>query len=181
MTFSRHYLCCFTIVPLFVLDRPMAWNRCLLHTCFKNLCKIAQASKNSDSNDQHFLLDSLTHSWFHSMLFALPGYQFPYIVMNRCLYLRSQRGLLVWQMCWQWDRSHMWCLMTCQATLLFVLFWGGYFKRICCWDLRVVWPLKESKLSFYCMYHVSMWYPCPFSQSTLDWIHTHGFSYLKYL
>ena len=26
MTFSHHYLCCFTIVPLFVLDRPMAWN-----------------------------------------------------------------------------------------------------------------------------------------------------------
>jgi hypothetical protein len=62
--------------------------RCLQHPCFKNLCKIAQASKNSDSNAQHFLSDLLTHSWFHSMLFALPGYQFPYTVMNRCLYLR---------------------------------------------------------------------------------------------
>ena len=29
-------------------------NRCLQHPCFKNLCKIAQASKNSDSNAQHF-------------------------------------------------------------------------------------------------------------------------------
>ena len=62
-------------------------NRCLQHPCFKNLCKIAKASKNHDSNAQHFLSDLLTHSWFHSMLFALPGYQFPYTVMNRCLYL----------------------------------------------------------------------------------------------
>jgi hypothetical protein len=60
-------------------------NRCLQHPCFKNLCKIAQASKNSDSNAQHFLSDLLSHSWFHSMLFALPDYQFPYNVMNRCL------------------------------------------------------------------------------------------------
>jgi hypothetical protein len=87
MNFSRHHLCCFTIVPLFALDKSMAWSRCLQHPCFKNLCKIAQASKNSDSKAQHFLLDLLTHSWFHSMLFALPSYQFPYTVMNRCLYL----------------------------------------------------------------------------------------------
>jgi len=33
------------------------------------------------------LSDLRTHSWFHSMLFALPSYQFPYTVMNRCLYL----------------------------------------------------------------------------------------------
>jgi hypothetical protein len=46
-------------------------NRCPQHPCFKNLCKIAQASKNSDSNAQHFLSDLLTHPWFHSMLFAL--------------------------------------------------------------------------------------------------------------
>jgi len=52
------------------------------------VCKIAQASKNSDSNAQHFLSDLLTHSWFHSMLFALPSYQFPYIVVNRWLYLK---------------------------------------------------------------------------------------------
>ena len=62
MNFSRHHLCCFTVVPLFVLDKSMAWNRCLQHPCFKNLCKIAQASKNSDSNAQHFLSDLLTHS-----------------------------------------------------------------------------------------------------------------------
>ena len=66
-------------------------NRCLQHPCFKNLCKIAQASKNSNSNAQHFLSDLLTHSWFLSMLFALPTYQFPYIVMNRCLYLVAPR------------------------------------------------------------------------------------------
>jgi hypothetical protein len=50
-------------------------NKCLQHPCFKNLCKIAQASRNSDSNAQHFLSDLLTHSWFHSMLFAHPCYQ----------------------------------------------------------------------------------------------------------
>ena len=60
--FSRHYLCCFTVASLFVLDMSMAWNRCLQHPCFKYLCKIAQASKNSDSNAQHLLLDLLTHS-----------------------------------------------------------------------------------------------------------------------
>jgi hypothetical protein len=60
----------------------LTFGRCLQHPCFKNLCKIAQASKNSDSNAQHFLSDLLTNSWFHSMLFALLGYQFPYTVMN---------------------------------------------------------------------------------------------------
>ena len=89
MNFSRHHLCCFIVVPLFLLDKSMAQNRCLQQPCFKNLCKIAQASKNSESNAQHFLSDLLTHSRFHSMLFALPGYQLPYIVMNRCLYLRQ--------------------------------------------------------------------------------------------
>jgi hypothetical protein len=88
MNFTCHHLCCFTVVPLFVLDKSMTRNSCLQHPCFKNLCKIAQASKNSGSNAQHFLSDLLTHSRFHSMLFALPGYQFPYNVMNRCLYLR---------------------------------------------------------------------------------------------
>ena len=87
MNFSHHHFCCFTIVPLFVWNKSTAWNRCLQHPCFKNLCKIAQASKNSDSNARHFLSDLLTHSWFHSMLFTLPGFQFPYIVMNRCLYI----------------------------------------------------------------------------------------------
>jgi hypothetical protein len=54
MNFSRHHLCCFTVVPLFLLDKSMAHNRCLQHPCFKKLCKIAEASKNSDSNAQHF-------------------------------------------------------------------------------------------------------------------------------
>jgi hypothetical protein len=89
MNFSRHHLSCFTVVPLFLLDKSMAYNRCLQHPCFKKLCKIAQASKNWDSNAQHFLSDLLTLHAIHSMLFALPGYQFPYIVMNRCLYLIS--------------------------------------------------------------------------------------------
>jgi hypothetical protein len=50
------------VAPLFILDKSMAWNRCLQHACFKNLCKIAQTSKNSDSNAQHFLSYLLTHS-----------------------------------------------------------------------------------------------------------------------
>jgi hypothetical protein len=62
INFSRHHFCCFTIASLFVLDKSIAWNRCLQHLCFKNLCKIAQASKNSDSDTQHFLSDLLTHS-----------------------------------------------------------------------------------------------------------------------
>jgi hypothetical protein len=35
---------------------------CLQHPFFKKLCKIAEASKNSDANAQHFLSDSLKHS-----------------------------------------------------------------------------------------------------------------------
>ena len=54
--------CCFTVAPLLVLDKSMAYNRCLQHSCFKNLRKIAQASKNSDSNAQHFFSDLLTRS-----------------------------------------------------------------------------------------------------------------------
>jgi hypothetical protein len=94
MNFSRHHLCCFIVVALFVLDKSMAWNMCLQHPCFKNLCKIAQDSKNSDSNAQHILSDLLTHSWFHSMLFAPPGYHFPYTAMNRCLYFSSLKLVL---------------------------------------------------------------------------------------
>jgi hypothetical protein len=45
INFSCNHFCCFTIAPLFVLDKSMSWNRCLQHPCFKNLCKIAQASK----------------------------------------------------------------------------------------------------------------------------------------
>ena len=43
---SQWFLCLFWI---------SLWlkNRCLQHPCFKDLCKIAQASKNSDSNAQH--------------------------------------------------------------------------------------------------------------------------------
>jgi hypothetical protein len=62
INFSCHHFCCFTIAPLFVLDKSTAWNRCLQHPCFKNLRKIAQASIYSDSSAQHFLSDLLTHS-----------------------------------------------------------------------------------------------------------------------
>jgi hypothetical protein len=85
INFSHHSFCCFTVVPLLFWISLWLKNRCLQHLCFKNLCKIAQAAKNSDSNAQHFLLDSLTHSWFHSMLFALPSYQFPYITNSLIL------------------------------------------------------------------------------------------------
>jgi hypothetical protein len=86
---SRHHFCCFIVVPLFFWIS--LWLRIGVYNTLASIffCKIAQASKNSDSNAQHFLSDLLTHSWVHSMLFALPRYQFPYIVMNRCLYLRG--------------------------------------------------------------------------------------------
>ena len=57
LNFSSHHLCCFTVALLFLLDKSTAWNRWLQHPCFKNLCVIAQASKNTDSNAQHFLSD----------------------------------------------------------------------------------------------------------------------------
>jgi hypothetical protein len=61
INFSRHHFYYFTGAPLFVLDKSAAWNRCLQQAS-KNLCKIAQVSKNLDSNTQHFLSDLLTHS-----------------------------------------------------------------------------------------------------------------------
>ena len=86
INFSCHHFRCFTTAHLFVLDKSTAWNMCLQHPCFNNLCKIAQASKNQDSNTRHFL-SGCADSRFHSMLFALPGHQFPYTGMNRCSYL----------------------------------------------------------------------------------------------
>jgi hypothetical protein len=44
INFSRHHFCCFIVASLFVSDKSTTWNRCLQHPCFKNLCKIAQAS-----------------------------------------------------------------------------------------------------------------------------------------
>jgi hypothetical protein len=52
INFSRHHFCCFTVAPSFVLDKSTAWNKYLQHPCLKNLWKIAQISKNSDSNAQ---------------------------------------------------------------------------------------------------------------------------------
>jgi hypothetical protein len=37
MNFSRHRFCCFIIVPLFVLDKSTAWNRCL-NTLASKIC-----------------------------------------------------------------------------------------------------------------------------------------------
>jgi hypothetical protein len=50
--FSRHQSYSFTIVPLFVLDKSMAYNTLASKICVKLLMK---ASKNSNSNAQHFL------------------------------------------------------------------------------------------------------------------------------
>ena len=91
MNFFCHHFFCFTVVPCLFWISLWFKNRCPQHSWFKNLCKIARTSKNSDSNAQQVLSDLLTHSWFLSMLFALPTYQFPYIVMNRCLYLVAPR------------------------------------------------------------------------------------------
>jgi hypothetical protein len=87
MNFSRHQLCCFTVVPLFVLDKSMAWNRCLQLPCFKNLCKIAQASKNSDSNAQHFLSDFANTFMISLHALCTPMLPNPLSIMNRCLHL----------------------------------------------------------------------------------------------
>jgi hypothetical protein len=45
MSFSRHHLCCFTIVPFFVLDKSMAWNRYLQHPASKNWVKLLNPPK----------------------------------------------------------------------------------------------------------------------------------------
>jgi hypothetical protein len=84
---SQLFLCLFWISP---------WLRISVYnTLASKICvKFAQASKKSDSNAQHFLSDLLTHSWFYSMLIALPSYQFPYTVMNRCLYLSAMHHVI---------------------------------------------------------------------------------------
>ena len=63
-------------------------NRCLQHLASKICVKLLKPSKIQIPMPNTSFSDLLTHSWFHSMLFALPSYQFPYIVMNRCLYLK---------------------------------------------------------------------------------------------
>jgi hypothetical protein len=78
MICCRHHHCCFTIAPLFVLDKSTAWNGCLQHPCFKNLCKIAQASKVLDSNTPPLpfgFANTFMISLDHAL--ALPSYQFP--------------------------------------------------------------------------------------------------------
>ena len=52
--FSHHHFCCFTVVPLFVLDKVYGLKIGIYNTlASKYLCKIAQAFKNSDSKAQH--------------------------------------------------------------------------------------------------------------------------------
>jgi hypothetical protein len=62
INFSRHHLCCFTTAPLFVLDESTAWNRCLQHPCFKNLCKLLKPPKIQIPTPNTSFLDLLTHS-----------------------------------------------------------------------------------------------------------------------
>ena len=38
INFSHHHFCCFTVAPLFVLDKPTVWNRCLQHPPGGALC-----------------------------------------------------------------------------------------------------------------------------------------------
>jgi hypothetical protein len=131
INFSCHHFSCFTVASLFVLDKSTAWNRCLQHPCFKNLCKIARASKNSDSNAQHFLSDLLTHLWFHSMLFALPGYQFPYTVMNRCFYLSGRFSQFIASPLLQLDSFPTWMGLEFLFFILsFYIFWTNEVQKI---------------------------------------------------
>jgi hypothetical protein len=45
MNFSYHHLCCFIVIPLFVLDKSMAWNRCLQHPTSKKCVKLLKPPK----------------------------------------------------------------------------------------------------------------------------------------
>ena len=45
MNFSRHHLCCFTVDPLFVLDKSMANNRCPQHLASKICVRLLKPSK----------------------------------------------------------------------------------------------------------------------------------------
>jgi hypothetical protein len=80
---SQLFLCLFWI-SLWVK------NRCLQHPCFKNLCKIALESPQKFRFQRPTLPFGICEHIHdvHSMLFALPGYQFPYTVVNGCLYLK---------------------------------------------------------------------------------------------
>jgi hypothetical protein len=61
-----------------------AW--AILHKFFKQgCCRHLFLSQRLIQNKQRNI-----YSWFHSMLFALPSYQFSFIVMNRYLYLSYQ-------------------------------------------------------------------------------------------
>jgi hypothetical protein len=80
---SQLFLCLFWTNPW--LRRSVYNNTLASKTCVKLLKppKIQIPASNTSFSDL------LTHSWFHSMPFALPSYQFPDIVMNRCLCLKQ--------------------------------------------------------------------------------------------
>jgi hypothetical protein len=82
---SRLFLCLFWI---------SLWLRIGVHNILasKTCVKLLKPPKIQIPTPKTSLSDLVTHSWFHSMLFALPSYQFPYTVMNRCLYLRRRRS-----------------------------------------------------------------------------------------
>jgi hypothetical protein len=136
-------------LPIFKIHMNFSWihlwvkNRCLRHPCFKNLCKIAQASKNSDSNAQHFISDLPTHSWCSLHALCTPRLSTPlYTVMNRCLYLTQLLGFKVSKVLdnmFSWDRNHM----ASQTTrLVGILVDWQYIQRIEVLTCRL-WGLRQ--------------------------------------
>jgi hypothetical protein len=105
MNFSRHQFCCFTIVPLFVLDKSMASNRCLQHPCFKKL--IQNCSSLQKFRFQHptlpfgfantFMMFTpcSSHSQVtNSLILSWIGVSLPYVTANSSFSVPSQPWLL---------------------------------------------------------------------------------------
>jgi hypothetical protein len=128
-------------------------NRCLQHPYFKNLCKIAQASKNSNSKAQHFLSDLLTHSWFHSMLFALPGYHSLILswigVSTLVLYCTSTVVLAAWASWCLWKARGN-SLTTHESPLVHSIWqpWGSEFM------FHIFKSWLDTRISFKCFIYV---------------------------
>jgi hypothetical protein len=102
------------------------------------------------------LSDLLTHSWFYSMLFALPSYQYPYIVMNRCLRLPLLH-FLYWQYmsytCWfLWHVNYIENFKWRLHFLVGVAFWKVVLREIYFEGPICVWRvLKTSILNTVCI------------------------------
>jgi hypothetical protein len=88
MNFPRHHFCCFHSCFFVCFGKVYGLRIGVYNTLASKICvKLLKPPEIQIPTPNTSFSDLLTHSRFHSMLFALPGYQFLYIVMNRCLYL----------------------------------------------------------------------------------------------